>query len=83
MVKLVKNDENNGELWMNNGQLVSLLVKKIRNYELEAMAHWPMDTHDDVPFKHGEKTSGDVTNNQRLMFFYYLNVCVQDGAPVR
>ena len=42
MVKLVKDDENNGELWMNNGQLVSLLVKN-RNCELEVMAHWPMN----------------------------------------
>ena len=39
MVKLVKNDENNGELWMNNGQLVSLLVKK---QKLRAGSHGPL-----------------------------------------
>jgi hypothetical protein len=40
MVKLVKNDENNGELWMNNGQLVSLLVKK--NQKLRAGSYGPL-----------------------------------------
>ena len=39
MVKLVKNDENNGELWMNNGQLVSLLVKKS---EITSWKLWPI-----------------------------------------